>query len=183
MLKLLIKEQTRKFLIPMILISICLVSTVYALGVGPLTLDLTVEKGKETEFFEYIGVSNPETNPIHVTASVTGSITEFITVDPQEFDMPAGPGIGTGKPRPVQDVKVIFKMPREVPETVYTGEIVFTQQAIGGGVIGASAQLGVTVKLTIGKMAKAVFPMYMNALIIILVIVLIVSIIFRKREK
>lgn len=178
------KEHQLKILVSMILISVCLVSTVNALGVGPMSLDLTIEKGKETDLVQYITVSNPETNPIHITASVTGSIAEFVTVDPQEFNMPAGPGIGTGKPRPVQDVKVIFKMSRELPKNEYNGEIVFTQKAVEGGVLGASAQLGVTVKITIGTMAKAVFPIYMNVFIIVLIIFLIVSIIlYLKRKK
>jgi hypothetical protein len=177
------KEKHLRVLLSMIVISICLVSTVNAIGLGPLELPITVEKGKETQLVEYISVSNAETTPIHVTASVTGSIVDFITVDPQEFDMPAGPGLGTGKPRPVQDVKVIFKMPREVTKDEYTGEIVFTQKAVEGGVLGVSPQLGVVVKITIGEMAKAVFPTYMNAFIIVLIIVLIVSIIYRERKR
>jgi len=44
----------------MVLVSICLVSTVSAIGLGPLKLDITVNKGKETELVEYIGVLNPE---------------------------------------------------------------------------------------------------------------------------
>lgn len=161
----------------MVLVGFCLVSAVNALGLGPLKLDITVEKGKETELVEYIGVLNPETKPIHVTASVTGSIAEFITVEPQEFDMPAGPGIGTGEPRPSQDVKVIFKMPREIPGNRYTGEIVFTQQPVEGGVLGAAVQLGVKVNLNIGQMAVAEFPTYITGLTVILVILLISSVV------
>lgn len=161
----------------MALVGICLVSTVNALGLGPLKLDITIEKGKETELVEYIGVLNPETKPIHVTASVTGSIAEFVIVDPQEFDMPAGPGIGTGEPRPAQDVKVIFKIPRELPENKYTGEIVFTQQPVEGGVLGTAVQLGVKVDLNIGQMAKAEFPLYVTIMIVVLVIALIASIV------
>ena len=170
----------------MVLVSICLVSTVNALGLGPLRLDITIEKGKETDLIEYIAVLNPEPNPIHVTASVTGSMAEFVTIDPQEFDMPAGPGIGTGKPRPAQDVKVIIKLPRELPEDKYTGEIVFTQQAVEGGVLGASVQLGVKVNLNIGQMAAAEMPAYITVLTVVLVIVLIssvvVNIVRRYRE-
>jgi hypothetical protein len=180
----LIKDQyLYKILVSIILVSLCLVSTVNALGLGPLSLNLNIEKGKETEFAQYISVTNPETNSIHITASVTGEIADFVTLDPQEFDMPAGPGGGSDQPRPLQDVKVIFKMPRELPKTEYSGQIVFTQKAISGGVIGASAQLAVRVKITIGQMAKATFPMYMNALIIVLIIVLIVAIIYSVRGK
>lgn len=166
-----------KIFVSMILVSICLVSTVNALGLGPLKLDITIEKGKETELVEYIGVLNPETKPIHVTASVTGPIAEFVTLEPQEFDMPAGPGIGTGNPRPAQDVKVIFKIPRELPENRYTGEIVFTQSPIEGGVLGTAVQLGVKVNLNIGTMAQAEFPLYITTMMIVLVIVLIASIV------
>jgi len=161
----------------MVLVSICLVSTVSAIGLGPLKLDITVNKGKETELVEYIGVLNPEPNPIHVTASVTGPIAEFITVDPQEFDLPAGPGIGTGEPRPAQDVKVIFNIPRELPAERYTGEIVFTQRPVEGGVLGTAVQLGVKVNLNIGEIAKAEFPLYVTMMTIVLVIALIASII------
>lgn len=161
----------------MILASICLVSTVKALGLGPLSLDVTIEKGKETDLVEYIGVLNPETQPIHVTASVTGPIAEFVTVEPNEFDMPAGPGIGTGKPRPSQDVKVIFKIPRELTEDKFNGEIVFTQQPVKGGVLGTAVQLGVKLNLNIGKMAKAQMPIYITILAVILVIFLIASIV------
>ena len=171
------KEQHLKILASMVLVGICLVSTVNALGLGPLSLDVTIEKGKETDLVEYIGVLNPETKPIHVTATVTGSIAEFVTVEPQEFDMSAGPGIGTGLPRPSQDVKVIFKMPREIPENRYTGEIVFTQQPVEGGVLGTAVQLGVKVNLNIGKMATAEMPIYITGLTVVLIIFLIASIV------
>lgn len=177
------KEQHLKILITMVLVSICLVSKVDALGLGPLKLDITIEKGKETELVEYIGVLNPETKPIHVTASVTGPIAEFVTLDPQEFDMPAGPGIGTGKPRPAQDVKVIFKIPRELPENKYTGEIVFTQQPVEGGVLGAAVQLGVKIDMNIGKMAAAEFPTYIIGLAIVLIVVLISSIVVTMMRR
>jgi hypothetical protein len=167
----------------MVLISIFLVSTVNALGVGPSDLTINVEKGKETDLVQYISVSNPETNPIHITSSVNGPISEFVTVDPQEFDMPAGPGMGSMESRPFQDIKVIFKMPRELSKSEYSGQILFTQKAVEGGVLGASPQLSVSVKIIVGSMAKAVFPMYMNVVMIILIIFLIVSIIYRKREK
>jgi len=167
----------------MALISICLISTVNALGLGPTSVNLNIEKGKDTVVAKYITVSNSETTPIHITGSVEGEIAEFITISPQEFDMPAGPGIESDKPRPAQDVEILFKMPRELPKNEYTGQIVFTQKAAEGGVLGASAQLAVAVKVTVGSMAKAVLPMYMNALIIILIIVLIISIIYRKRER
>jgi len=159
----------------MVLVSICLLPIVDALGLGPLKFEITVEKGKETELVEYISVLNPETTSIHVTASVTGPIAEFVTIEPQEFDMPAGPGIGTGESRPYQDVKVIFKIPREIPENKYTGEIVFTQQPVEGGVLGTAVQLGVKLDLNIGQMAKAQFPGYVIGLIVVLVVCLILS--------
>ncbi len=171
------KEQRLKSLLVMILVSICLVSTVNALGLGPLSLDINLEKGKETDLVEYIGVLNPETKPIHVTASVVGSIADFVTLDPQEFDMPAGPGIGTGNPRPSQDVKVVFKIPRELSENKYNGEIVFTQQPVEGGVLGTAVQLGVKVNLNIGNVAKAEMPIYITGLTVVLIIFLIATIV------
>ena len=161
----------------LLLIGLLLVPTVNSIGLGPLNLDITVEKGKETEIVQSIQVSNPEEKEIRVAASVTGAVAQFITLDPKEFTLPAGPGIHSIDPRPSKYVLVTFKIPREITEKQYTGEIIFTQQPIEGGVLGASAQLGVTVKITIGEMANAVFPTYINLLIILSVIVLITSLI------
>jgi hypothetical protein len=159
------------------------VPTVYALGVSPLSLDIPVEKGKETEVVQNVQVSNPSENPIHIVASVSGSVAQFITLDPKEFDLPPGPGLKSEEPRPYQYVTVTFKIPREVPETKYTGEILFTQQPVAGGMIGTAAQIGVAVKLTIGSMAPAEFPVYVNAMLAILVLFLVISIIVYKRGK
>ncbi|MDI6826298.1 MAG: hypothetical protein QMD36_03870 [Candidatus Aenigmarchaeota archaeon] len=175
--------QHHKIVIYLVLIGICLVPTVYALGLSPLELNIQVEKGKETEVVQNIQVSNPSENPIHIVGSVSGSVAQFITLDPQEFDLPAGPGLKSPDPRPYQYVTVTFKIPREVPETKYTGEILFTQQPVAGGMIGTAAQLGVAVRLTIGTMAAAEFPVYVNAMLAILILSLIISIIFYKRGK
>jgi len=153
------------------------VSIVEALGVGPLKIPLTVEKGKETEIVEYIQVLNSEPNPIHVVVSVSGSVSEFITIEPSEFDMPAGPGLMSREPRPTQNIRLTFNIPRELPKNKYEGEILFNQQPVGGGVIGAGIVLSTKVDLTIGKMATAEFPTYITGLTVVLVIVLISSIV------
>ena len=166
-----------KFLTTLVIMSICLVSTVNALGIGPLKISLTVEKGKETEIVEYIQVLNSEPNPIHVVVAVSGPISEFITIEPNEFDMPAGPGLYSTKPRPTQNIKLTFNIPREVSKNNYEGEILFNEQPVKGGVIGAGVTLGTKVDLTIGEMAQAEFPMYIAGMVIILVIMLISSIV------
>ena len=179
---LLMREITHsKLILCLILTSICLAQIVKALDISPLSLDITVEKGKETVMTKNVQVLNSDNKPIHVVGSVSGSVAQFITISPQEFDIEAGPGIKTEKPRPSKYVTVKFNVPREVPETKYTGEILFTEQPVGGGTLGAAAQIGLNVKLTIGTMAQAEFPVYVNALLVILVLVLIISIIFYKR--
>ena len=165
------------------MIEICLVSSVQALGVGPTSLDITVEKGKETEIIKYIQVANPDVNPLHITGSVTGSISEFITLEPSEFDLPPGPGIETRHSVPYEYIKAIIKVPREVSESKYTGEILFTEKPVTGGVLMTSAQLGVRVNLNIGKIAEAVFPVYINAMIVLLALLLIISILSSVRKK
>ena len=183
MLKQLKKEKLHKILITILLMEICLVSSVQALGVGPTHLDVTVEKGKEIEITRYVQVSNPDTNPLSITGAVTGSVSEFITLEPSEFDLPPGPGIMTTDPVPYNYVKVIIKVPREVSEYKYMGEILFTEKPITGGVLVTSAQLGVRVNLNIGKVAEAVFPVYINGMIFLLVILLMVSIFLSVKKK
>ena len=162
---------------------ICLVSSVKALGVGPTRIDLTIERGKEVLETKNIQLLNSDTQPIHITGSVTGPIAQFITLDPSEFDLPAGPGPHSRESRPYQYVKAVIRLPRELPEDQYTGEILFTQSPIGGGVLGASAQIGVKVNLSIEKIAEAVFPDYINGMIVFLVIFLLVSIFVTYRRK
>jgi len=162
---------------------ICLVSFVKALGVGPTRIDLTIERGKEVLETKNIQLLNSDTQPIHITGSVTGPIAQFITLDPSEFDLPAGPGPHSRESRPYQYVKAVIRLPRELPEDQYTGEILFTQSPIGGGVLGASAQIGVKVNLSIEKIAEAVFPDYINGMIVFLVIFLLVSIFVTYRRK
>lgn len=164
-----------RMLVSLILISICLVSTVKAIGLSPLTMKIEVEKGKETEITREIQVTNPEQNGIHIIGSVSGPIAEFITLEPEEFDLPAGPGIHSTEARPYIWVKVNFKIPRELPQSSYKGEILFTQAPTGGGVLGASAQLGIGVTLNIGKMALAEFPPYILVMMFILLVLLILS--------
>ena len=179
------KIQLHKIILCIVLMEICLVSSVKALGVGPTHIELTIEKGNEILETRNIQLLNSDTQSIHITGSVTGPIAQFITLDPNEFDLPAGPGAHSTEPRPYKYVKAIIRIPRELPENQYTGEILFTQRPIEGGVLGASAQIGVRVTLTIGKIAKAVFPAYIIAMIILLVIILLVSIIttYRKRKR
>ena len=162
---------------------ICLVSSVNALGVGPTHIDITIEKGKEVLETRNIQLLNSDTKPIHVTGSITGPIAQFITLEPSEFDLPAGPGAHSTDPRPYSYVKAIIKIPRELSENQYNGEILFTQRPIEGGVLGASAQIGVRVNLSIGNIAEAVFPVYINVMIFLLIILLLVSIITTYRRK
>ncbi|MDI6826295.1 MAG: hypothetical protein QMD36_03855 [Candidatus Aenigmarchaeota archaeon] len=174
----------RKIIVCLTLIDICLVPTVKALDISPLSLDITVEKGKETEITSNVQVLNSDNKPIHVVGSVSGSVAQFITLDPQEFDIPAGPGAHSELASPYQYVTVIFKVPREVPESIYTGKILFKEMPTAGGVLTTSVQLGINVNLRIGTMATAEFPVYVNAMLAILVLVLIISIaIFYKRGK
>ena len=160
---------------------IFLVPSVYGLGVGPLSIDIVAERGKETEIIRDIAVTNPAKNPIHITGTVTGTISEFVTLSPNEFELEAGPGITTTAPRPYKYVLVRIRIPREVPENSYTGQIIFTERPTTGGVLGTSAQLGVRVNLNIGTIADAVFPMYINIMIGLLVVLMIVTLIYKRR--
>ena len=172
-----IQHQLVKISLILLISEICLVSAVKALGLGPLSMEITVERGKETAMSRNIQVSNSDPRPIHVVVSVTGSIAQFVTIEPKEFDLPAGPGLMSKEPRPYKYVKVTFNIPREVEKSVYRGEILFTQQPIEGGVLGTSVQLGVPVTLKIGSIAKAEFPMYLNGLVVLLIILMLTSII------
>jgi hypothetical protein len=163
------------------LAGILLVSTVDAVGVSPTELKINVEKGKETELLRYIQVLNSDVKPIHVIATVSGSVSQFITLEKTEFDLPEGPGMHSDLASPYQYVKVNFRIPRELHETKYTGEILFTEKTTKGGMLATASQAGVTVELTIGKMAKAVFPMYMNIMLLILVLSLIFSIFYKRK--
>jgi hypothetical protein len=78
-------------------------------------------------------------------------------------------------------VKVDFRIPRELPESKYNGEILFTEETTKSGMLTTASQTGVTIELTIGKMAKAVFPMYINVLIVILILFLIFSIFYKRK--
>ena len=177
------KEKTHKILIITLLMGICSIQTVDALGVGPTHIDITVDKGSEIEVIRSIQLINSETNPIHITGSVIGPIGQFINLEPNEFDLPAGPGAMSTDPRPYQYVRAVIRVPRELPENLYNGEIVFTQSPVEGGVLGASAQIGVRVTLTIGKMTEAFFPTYINAMIFLLLILLALSVILTVRRK
>jgi hypothetical protein len=160
--------------------------TVSAIGLSYSSLNITVEKVNETDIFRKIEVTNPSENPIHINGSVTGSVAKFIKLDPVEFDLPPGPGLMNQGTWPSKYVTVKFIIPRGVSGKTYTGEIVFTQQPVGGGVLGTAAQLGVDVKLTIGKIAKAEFPIYVNVLLILLIFMLtleLIAIIHRRRAS
>jgi hypothetical protein len=156
---------------------------VQALGVGPTRLDVKVEKGVETEITRYVQVSNPDTNPLQITGAVTGSISEFVTIEPAEFELPSGPGIMTGDPRPYKYIKVLIRVPREVSEDKYTGEILFTEKPVTGGALVTSAQLGVKMNLDIARVAEAVFPVYINGMVFMLIILLLLSVILSVRRK
>jgi len=195
-----IRDNTNiKIIASLILLSFCVIRTVRAIGISPASLDIIVEN--ETEMTRDVRVTNPSVNPIHVTVSVTGSVSQFVTLGPEEFDLQAGPGMGNPGPRPSKYVTVKFSIPKEISGMTYTGEIVFTQQPVGGGTLGAAAQLGVPVKLTTGRIEKKEekaeealekseeeiekpeFPLYMNVLMMILTFTLILTlilVIYRK---
>ena len=160
--------------------------TVMAIGVGPMELPIEVEKGAETSFYRRVKVWNSLERPIHVKASVSGSIAPFITLEPEEFDLAAGPGMSSESPSPHQYVKVIFSIPREVAESKYSGAITFTEAPSEGGTLATAIALDVVVNLNIGAMATAEFPAYITGLTVVLVIVLIssvvVNIVRRYRE-
>jgi len=177
------KDKLRKIIVCMLLMEIFLVSSVKAIGVGPTRIEMKIEKGEEVLETRNIQLLNSDTNPIHITGSVTGPIAQFITLEPNEFNLPAGPGAHSQEPRPYQYVKAVIRVPRELPENQYTGEILFTQSPVEGGVLGASAQIGVRVTLTIGEIAEAVFPVYINAMIVLLIILLVGSIFITYRRK
>ncbi len=172
-------RQYNKFMISLVVMGFLLFSTVDAVGISPTELKINIEKGKETELLKYIQVINSDTTPLHITATVTGSVSQFITLEKTEFDLPAGPGMHSELASPYQYVKVNFRIPRELPQSKYTGEILFTEQATKGGMLTTAAQTGVAVELTIGKMAKAVFPMYINILLLILILSLVISIFYK----
>jgi len=181
-----LRDVTRhlsKTIILMFLLGICLVPTVNALTISPDHIDINAEKGKEIETTEYIQISNSAETPIHVYASISGLISEFITLENNEFDLPAGPGSHSGLPRKIQDVKLIINIPREVPESQYSGEVTFTEQPTSGGVLGTSVQLGVGVTLNIGRMAKVEFPIYITVLIFVLIIIIIISIVNERARR
>jgi len=170
----------------MVLLGICLVPTVNALGVGPLSLDISVEKGAETGFTRNLKVWNSLEKPTHVKATISGPISEFITLEPEEFDLPAGPGVMSGKPSPYQYVRVIFDIPREIPESKYKGTIMFTEAPTtgdAGGTLATAVALDVGVDLTIGEMAKAQFPGYVTGLIVVLVVCLILSVVVTMMRR
>jgi len=150
---------------------------VKAIGVGPQELILTVDRGKETVVARTIQVLNSDTKPIHVIATVTGSIAQFVTIEPKEFDLPAGPGLHSFEPAPYRTVKVIFNVPKEVTQNKYTGEILFTEKPVKGGTIATAAQVRVRLELNIGSIAQAQFPTYLNVRVAILIILMLTSII------
>jgi hypothetical protein len=160
---------------------ICLASTVNALGVSPLHLDLTVERGKETQITHNIQVLNSEESPLHVTATITGSIAQFTTIEPKEFDIDAGPGAFSTKARPFKYIAVTFTIPREVSESSYKGEILFTERPTTGGVLGTALQVPVTVNLKIGTVAPAKFPSYVIIMVVLLALIIILSMFYTKK--
>jgi len=176
-------ERSLKIMLSMLLIGLFLVPTVSALTISPDHFDITVEKGKEVERSEYIQISNSATDPIHVYATVSGPISEFISLEKNEFDLPAGPGSHSGLPRKSEFVKLIISVPREVPESKYSGEIIFTEQPTTGGVLGTAVQLSVRANLNIGTMAKVEFPIYIIAMIVVLIIVIILSIVKERMRR
>jgi len=166
-----------KIIVGLLIAIICLLGSVKAIGVGPQELSLTVERGKETVVARTIQVLNSDTRSIHIVATVSGPIAKFVTIEPKEFDLPAGPGLHSTEPSPYKTVKVIFDIPREVSQNKYTGEILFTEQPVKGGTIATAAQVRVRLELNIGSIAQAQFPTYLNVLVAILIILMLTSII------
>jgi len=166
----------------MTLVFVCLASTVNAIGVSPLHLDLTTERGKETKIVHNIQVLNSEEIELYVTASVSGSIAEFATIEPREFVLPAGPGIHSTKARPFKYVTITFTIPREVEKSNYKGEILFTEKPTTGGVLATALQVPVTVNLDIGTVAPAEFPIYVNIMVFLLVVSIVLSIVYKKKR-
>lgn len=156
-------------------------SLVEAITVSPPSISLTLEKGKETEITKYVQVLNSAPEKVHVVTSVSGSISKFVTIDPEEFDLLAGPGAHSKLPRPYKYVKVTFKIPREIEKSEYDGMIIFKERVAGSGMLQPSIENDVKVELRIGKVAKAEFPPYVNALFLSLLVLLIFSI-FRKEK-
>jgi len=172
-----------KILIYLFLLCFFILPTVRALTVSPDHFDITVEKGKETEITEYIQIMNSATNPVNVYITVSGSISEFISLERDEFNLPAGPGPHSDLPRTAEFVKLTISVPREVPESKYSGEVVFSDKPTTGGVLGTSVQLGVRINLNIGTMAKAEFPIYVTIMIIVLIILIILSIVKERMRR
>ena len=168
-------------LLLIVVMSICLISRVKALGVAPDKLEIVVEKGKETRITRNLEVLNPENKPIHVVCGVSGSISKFVTLDPKEFDLPAGPGAHSKLPRPYKYVKVTFKIPREIEKSEYDGLIMFKERISTQGMLQPSIENDVKVELKVGKVAEAEFPPYVNALVLSLLILLVFSIL--RKEK
>ena len=76
--------QNIKLITFLILLSLYSIPTVRAIGISPVSLDIIVED--ETEIVRSIRVTNPDANSIHITVSVTGSVAQFTTLNPEEFD-------------------------------------------------------------------------------------------------
>ena len=171
------------FAISLLIVWICLFVSVNAIGVGPQELELTVERGKETVISRTIQVLNSDTHPLRIKASVSGSISQFVSISPEVFTLPAGPGLHSLEPSPYKTVKVTFNIPREVSAKKYTGQILFTEEPVKEGMISTAAQVRVKLSLTIGNIAQAEFPNYVNVLMGVLVLLLSVSIIIWQVKR
>lgn len=139
---------------------------------GPLSIELLVSKGAETTVERTIGVSNSATRPIHVTLTPTGDIASWIKLEPQEFDLPAGPGPDSHEANPYVRIKLTFTIPRDVEEGIYKGDIIANEAPIGGGVLSAGVALSTAVTVTVGEISTPAFPFYVNALIALLIFML-----------
>jgi hypothetical protein len=139
---------------------------------GPLSIELFVPKGVETTVERTIGVSNSAIRPIHVTLAPTGNIASWVKLEPQEFDLPAGPGPDSHEANPYVRVKLTFTIPRDVEEGVYKGDVIANEAPTGGGVLSAGVALSTAATITVGKIGMPAFPFYVNALIAILIFML-----------
>lgn len=171
------------FMMGLLITWIYLFVSINAIGVGPQELEVTAERGKETVISRTIQVLNSDTHPLRIKASVSGSISQFVSIEPEVFTLPAGPGLHSLKPSPYKTIKVTFTIPREVSAKRYTGQILFTEEPVREGMISTAAQVRVKLSLTIGNIAQAVFPNYVNALMGLLVVLLSASVIICQLKR
>jgi hypothetical protein len=122
---------TTLVLLSLIYSSIVFIPRINALGVSPVNLNVNVEIGKKNQLNNVIQVYNSIANTIHVIASISSDIydiSNLITLEPTEFDIPAGPGT-------TQNINLIIDGTNVTKKRVYTGKINFTHIGEKGAVV------------------------------------------------